>query len=89
MSAPTVQILFPKQAWLLIQDEARTLLVDVRSQMEFLFMGHPVGAIHVAWIGEPDWNINPHFAAEVRRLVLGGLDHKSGHNVPFQLSHPQ
>jgi len=85
MSEPKVQTLSPKQAWQLIQDEPRALLVDVRSQMEFLFIGHPVGAIHIAWIDEPDWNINPHFAAEVRKLVLGGLDHKSGHNVPILL----
>jgi len=85
MSNLTVKTLSPKQAWQLAQDEPKALLVDVRSQMEFLFIGHPVGAIHIAWIDEPDWNINPHFAAEVRKLVLGGLDHKSGHDVPVLL----
>ena len=30
--------------------------------------------------------INPNFAAEVRKLILGGLDHDSrGHNVPILL----
>lgn len=85
MSDTSVKTLSPKQAWQLLQDEPKALLIDVRSQMEFLFIGHPVGAIHIAWIDEPDWNINPHFAAEVRKLVLGGLDHKSGHNVPILL----
>lgn len=85
MSEATVKTLSPKQAWQLIQDEPKALLVDVRSQMEFLFIGHPVGAIHIPWIDEPDWNINPHFAAEVRKLVLGGLDHRSGHSVPVLL----
>lgn len=85
MSNLTVKTLSPKQAWQLVQDEPKALLIDVRSQMEFLFIGHPVGAIHIAWIDEPDWNINPHFAAEVRKLVLGGLDHKSGHDVPVLL----
>jgi rhodanese-related sulfurtransferase len=41
--------------------------------MEFLFIGHPKGAIHVPWIDEPDWNINPRFATEVRKLMLGGV----------------
>lgn len=81
----SVQTITPKAAWQLIQDEPKALLVDVRSQMEFLFIGHPVGAIHIPWIDEPDWDINPHFAAEVRKLVLGGLDHRSGHNVPILL----
>ena len=85
MSNTHVKTLSPKQAWQLVQNEPKALLVDVRSQMEFLFIGHPVGAIHIAWIDEPDWNINPHFTAEVRKLVLGGLDHKSGHNVPVLL----
>ena len=85
MADATVKTISPKQAWQMVQDEPTALLVDVRSQMEFLFIGHPVGAIHIPWIDEPDWNINPHFAAEVRKLVLGGLDHKSGHNVPVLL----
>lgn len=85
MSSATVKTLTPIQAFQLLQDDPKSLLVDVRSQMEFLFIGHPVGAINIAWIDEPDWNINPHFAAEVRKLVLGGLDHKSGHNVPILL----
>jgi rhodanese-related sulfurtransferase len=40
--------------------------------MEFLFVGHPKGAVHVAWIDEPDWDINPHFVPEIRKLLLGG-----------------
>ncbi|MDH5447090.1 MAG: rhodanese-like domain-containing protein [Gammaproteobacteria bacterium] len=85
MSSAKVKTLTPIKASRLLQDDPKSLLVDVRSQMEFLFIGHPVGAINIAWIDEPDWNINPHFAAEVRKLVLGGLDHKSGHNVPILL----
>ena len=53
-------------------DDARTLLIDIRSSMEYLFVGHPVGAVHLPWIDEPEWVINPHFAAEVRKLLLGG-----------------
>lgn len=85
MTNASVKTITPKQAWQQLQDEPKALLIDVRSQMEFLFIGHPVDAIHIPWIDEPDWNINPHFAAEVRKLVLGGLDHKSGHNVPILL----
>jgi len=75
-----------KQAWEMIQVEATALLVDVRSHMEFLFIGHPVGAINIPWIDEPDWNINPNFVREIRQLLLGGLSHKSdSHNVPVLL----
>ncbi|MBU0501584.1 MAG: rhodanese-like domain-containing protein [Gammaproteobacteria bacterium] len=64
--------LSPKAAWELMQMDKRALLVDIRSSMEFLFVGHPVGAVHIPWIDEPDWEVNPHFVADIRKLVLGG-----------------
>ena len=63
----------PKQAYQMLQDDPRTVLVDIRSSMEYLFVGHPVGAVHVAWIDEPDWDVNPDFVREIRKLMLGGL----------------
>ena len=62
----------PQDAYQLCSDDVRTLLIDVRSSMEYLFVGHPVGAVHVPWIDEPDWVINAQFATEVRKLILGG-----------------
>ncbi len=66
-----VQELHPKAAWQLLQDDPRAVLIDVRSGMEFLFVGHPVGAIHIGWIDEPDWEINPHFLNQVRKVMFG------------------
>ena len=62
----------PKSAAQLLHDDPRAILVDIRSSMEYLFVGHPVGAVHLPWIDAPDWEINPHFVAEVRKLMLGG-----------------
>ena len=73
MSKNTVKGLSPREAYELLESNPRAVLVDVRSSMEFLFVGHPKGALHVAWIDEPDWTINEHFAAQVRQLMLGGL----------------
>lgn len=73
MSEATVRSLTPEQAWKMLEDDPRALLIDVRSNMEFLFVGHPKGAIHVSWIDEPEWTINPHFAVEVRKVLLGGV----------------
>lgn len=72
-----VKTLLPQEAWQLIQDEPRGILVDVRSDMEYLFVGHPVGAIHIPWIDYPDWNLNPNFVTEIRKLVLGGICHEA------------
>jgi len=57
----------------MLQDDSRAVLVDIRSTMEYLFVGHPRGAVHVAWIDEPDWDINPDFTTAIRKLMLGGL----------------
>ncbi len=63
----------PQQAYKMLEDDPRAILVDIRSSMEFLFVGHAKGAVHVPWIDEPDWTINPHFVTEIRKLVLGGV----------------
>lgn len=62
----------PRDAFEFLALNNRAILIDIRSSMEFLFVGHPVGAVHLAWIDEPDWEINPHFVTEVRKLLLGG-----------------
>lgn len=64
--------LTPAQAHQLIQDDPQALFVDIRSTMEFLFVGHPAGAVHVPWIDEPDWTVNPQFLTEIRKRLLGG-----------------
>ena len=61
-----------QQAWQLMKDDPRTVLVDIRSNMEYLFVGHPLGAVHVPWIDEPEWTVNPHFVTDIRKLLLGG-----------------
>lgn len=70
-----VRSLTPKQARQLLHDNPRAVFIDVRSHMEYLFIGHPVGAINISWIDEPDWKVNPNFAREVRQLLLGGATH--------------
>ena len=80
-----VQSINPEQAWQLLQDDPKAILVDVRSNMEFLFVGHPTGAVHIPWIDEPDWDINPDFVRQIQKLVLGGLSHSGKGNVPIVL----
>lgn len=72
MTVPTAKPLHAKEAYQLLHDNPRSVLVDIRSTMEFLFVGHPAGAIHVAWIDEPEWTVNPHFVTDVRKIMLGG-----------------
>ena len=82
----TVKTLSPRAAWAMMQEKPQTVLVDVRSSMEFLFVGHPKGAVHIAWIDEPDWKVDPHFVTKVRQLMLGGIIHEDDNNdVPVLL----
>ena len=71
--ASEVQSVTPREALKLIKEDQRVVLIDVRSSMEFLFVGHPRGSVHVPWIDEPDWIVNPHFITEVRKVMLGGV----------------
>lgn len=73
MTTDAITSITPAEAWQIVQDNPRALLIDVRSSMEFLFVGHPVGAVHIPWIDEPDWEINKHFSIEIRKLILGGI----------------
>jgi len=63
----------PKEAAEFLKQTPNALLVDCRSEMEYLFVGHPTGALHVAWNDGPDWEINPHFVGQVKKLA--GTNH--------------
>ena len=51
--------LHPKAAYAYLQENPYSILVDIRSSMEYLFVGHPVGSVHIPWIDEPEWEVNP------------------------------
>ena len=74
--------LTPKQAWQMIQDNPQVYLIDVRSTMEYLMVGHPAGAIHIPWLDEPDWTPNPRFCPQVREVMLGGFLGADEDNAP-------
>jgi len=38
----------PKQAFTFLKENPDALFIDCRSEMEYLFVGHPLGALHVA-----------------------------------------
>lgn len=63
-----IENLTPQQAWELLQQNASAVLVDVRTQMEHAYVGHPIGAVHIPWKEAPGWEINPNFVADVKKL---------------------
>ncbi len=61
--------LLPKETDEFLHKEPDALFVDCRSDAEYFFVGHAVGSVHVAWYDGPDWELNPHFVGEVRKLA--------------------
>ena len=59
----------PKEAWRFLSETPSAVFIDCRSEMEFYFVGHPVGAQHVAWNDGPDWEVNPHFVGQVKKIA--------------------
>ncbi|GAB4483914.1 MAG: rhodanese-like domain-containing protein [Burkholderiaceae bacterium] len=62
--------LTPQQAYEVLQADPNALLIDTRTDIEFWYVGHPVGAINVEWQTAPDFEPNPHFVEEVQRIAV-------------------
>ncbi|MGE0387070.1 MAG: rhodanese-like domain-containing protein [Gammaproteobacteria bacterium] len=69
MNEPAIADIDPAAAHALLRGRPDAVLLDVRSRVEFDYVGHPVGAIHVAWKEFPTWAVSPDFVAQVRRAV--------------------
>ncbi|NGZ29230.1 MAG: rhodanese-like domain-containing protein, partial [Magnetococcales bacterium] len=67
-SHPKLGHLTPKEALEFIQ-ENKAVFVDIRSEMEHFFVGHPMGVVNIPWQDAPDFEINPNFADEVGRVA--------------------
>lgn len=59
----------PTEAYEFLKRNANAIFIDCRSEMEFLFVGHPTGAILVPWNDGPNWEINPDFVAHVKKAA--------------------
>ncbi len=56
------------ETWVFLKENPEAKLIDIRSSMEFLFIGHPTDSIHIAWMEDPDWEINPNFIKEINQI---------------------
>lgn len=81
--------LTPRAAHALLHEQPEAVLLDCRTEIEFMYVGHPVGAEHVAWQEGADWEIDPDFVDKVKRLLKGDLTRpvllicRSGHRSVF------
>ena len=64
--------LLPTAAWELLQAQPEARLIDVRMEIESLYVGRPPGAINVPWYEYPDLTPNPDvFVKAVVQEVVG------------------
>lgn len=61
--------LTPSEAHAFLMRHPEAIFVDCRSEIEYLFVGHPIGAIHIAWQDSPDWDVNPDFLGHARKAA--------------------
>jgi rhodanese-related sulfurtransferase len=64
--------LTPRQSWEVLQARRDALFVDVRMEIEYLYVGHPPGVVHVPWYEYPLMQADPQaFVAQVLREAGG------------------
>ena len=60
--------LLPTEAWALVQQQPQALFVDVRMEIESLYVGRPPGVQNIPWYEYPDLTPDPaQFAKAVER----------------------
>lgn len=60
--------LTPRETWDFLQQRPDALFVDVRMEIEYMYVGHPPGVIHIAWYEYPDMRPDPQgFVRQVLR----------------------
>lgn len=58
----------PLKAWDWLQAHPEALFVDIRMEIEYLYVGHPPGVVHVPWYEYPELTADPAvFVAAVER----------------------
>jgi rhodanese-related sulfurtransferase len=64
--------LTPRQAYAFVQNRPDALFLDVRMEIEYLYVGHPPGVVHLSWYEYPEMAAHPErFVQHVEREVAG------------------
>ncbi len=66
----------------MLQADGSAVLLDVRSTMEYLYVGHPVDAVHIPLKEPPGWEVEPAFARKVREELSRRTGVDAAEDVP-------
>lgn len=70
MTRSEVKAISPAEAWEIMQSNMDATLFDVRTSMEFEYVGHPINAVNIPWKEAPDWSVNQDFVEQVRQVLV-------------------
>ena len=59
----------PAEAWILLKNAPGSVLVDVRSNAELVWVGRVPNAIEIEWMHWPERTSNPNFLAQIEAQV--------------------
>lgn len=82
MSEMKIKDISPVEAWEMLQ-QSRAVLLDVRTKMEYDYVGHPIGAVHVPWKEFPDWETDPQFVAKVHAALSDRTPDENPEEIPI------
>jgi len=69
MTESTVKEISPPDAWEILQSDPRATLLDVRTSVEYEYVGHPPGTVNIPWQEAPGWEVDPGFVDKVREAL--------------------
>lgn len=83
MSETAVKELNPPEAWEILESDPDAILIDVRTSMEFEYVGHPLNSVNIPWMEAPDWQVDTGFVNKVRELLSHRPISKDTEEVPI------
>jgi rhodanese-related sulfurtransferase len=69
MTETAIKQVTPPEAWEILQTSPEAALLDVRTKVEFDYVGHPMNAINIPWQEAPDWSVNQNFVNMAREAL--------------------
>jgi rhodanese-related sulfurtransferase len=70
----------PIEAYKILEQQKNAVLIDVRSTMEYEYVGHPLMAIHIPLKEPPDWDTQQDFVVNARLALEQHLPENSAIN---------
>lgn len=65
MTATKVKNIFSQQAWEILMENPQAVLLDVRTRMEYEYVGHAPNALNIPWVDFPYWQVDTNFVDKV------------------------